>query len=94
MCVRDGQQTNAVLGVMANGCKSPHCICFIQDSTRRSRIRSTRLNKTSHVSENHKKNERKKGEKKDGDFQREGSKCSAVNFGRIVPRYHQDLTIS
>lgn len=94
VCVRDGQQTNAALGVMANGCKSPHCICFIQDSTRRSRIRSTRLNKTSHVSENHKKNERKKGEKKDGDFQREGSKCSAVNFGRIVPRYHQDLTIS
>lgn len=36
----------------------------------------------------------RKEKKKDGDFQREGSKCSAVNFGRIVPRYHQDLTIS
>lgn len=25
---------------------------------------------------------------------REGSECSEVNFGHIVPRYHQDLTIS
>lgn len=44
------------------------------------------------------KKERKKGggkkKKKAGDFQREGSECSAVNFGHIVPRYRQDLTIS
>ena len=43
------------------------------------------------------KKERKKGgekKKEAGDFQREGSECSAVNFGHIVPRYRQDLTIS
>lgn len=28
------------------------------------------------------------------DFQREGSECSEVNFGHIVPHYRWDLTIS
>lgn len=36
----------------------------------------------------------KKKREKAGDFQRERSECAAVNFGHIVPRYRQDLTIS